>query len=669
MSAAAPLAGVAVSRSNGDVHAVPLEQATVDSSAAAAGLAAQAGFDRMDEDQAMTDDMRIAISALGLMREGSLSGGLSPTPTPTPTPTHFAATAGPNPSITDPAGHSLATGAQRRGRSDSRRSDPSRSASTASMVSYSEAAWTGAATSETSVSSPAGSMYLTSSGYRQDAEMDERAGPGAEHHHQHSAADDPHFIARVSQLPIVSGGIEWYERSKANSRVVKYGADLVESSFSAVSRPITNNLPLGGALDDFACRQLDRISASPSRRSPRALPEAELGPTEATRAEAHESGRDMRDGVESRSAEPAASVDGVEGFGPDGASLGPGQGQLATIPGGQRSRWQTVLLEAGGLGAAVSEESLKSLRYCLQWLLYATAHLDHHISTLRDFIASLRSQPHGASSNALIAVSASAHLAQIKHDIVETIRKVVDVVSKYAGAALPEQARRYVKQSILGLPVKWASAIEVRAGRRSRETSVGTVSMGAASEAGTPRPDQPVHGAYAGSQGSAGGKTPTPSTAGTQDAEMYELNPTEDAADRVLTFAVESLDMLRAVTGIFGESIEKAEAWIERLRVIGVDRQRQRQAAHDEDLLQGDLPALPAPPRAEQDPTASSTGTAPQLSGVKRRRGTGQEGGAAGGSPDAMTAYDTAVVSDERSSRMSEDADEAGASRRMRRDE
>ena len=33
-----------------------------------------------------------------------------------------------------------------------------------------------------------------------------------------------------------------------------------------------------------------------------------------------------------------------------------------------RSRWQTVLLEAGGIGAAVSEESMRRLRYCLQWL-------------------------------------------------------------------------------------------------------------------------------------------------------------------------------------------------------------------------------------------------------------------------------------------------------------
>ena len=279
-------------------------------------------------------------------------------------------------------------------------------------------------------------------------------------------------------------------------------------------------------------------------------------------------------------------------------------------------------------------------------------------------------------------MSASAHLAQIKHDIVETIRKVVDVVSRYAGAALPEQARRYVKQSILGLPVKWASAIEVRAGRRSRETSVGTVSMGGVeSDLGTPRPDPHVG---TGPE-SAGGKTPT-QAGGMSDADMYELSPTEDVADRVLTFAVESLDMLRAVTGIFGESIEKAEAcvsflvlassvasgsltlisahadcsWIERLRVIGVDRQRQRQAAHDDEMLQNELPALPAP-ADDPDHAATSTAMAAQTSSSvkKRRRGSGQLG-----SPG----YDTAM-SHERSSGMSEDGDEAGAARRMRRDD
>ena len=34
----------------------------------------------------------------------------------------------------------------------------------------------------------------------------------------------------------------------------------------------------------------------------------------------------------------------------------------------QRSRWQAVFLEAGGISAALSEESMRRLKYCLQWL-------------------------------------------------------------------------------------------------------------------------------------------------------------------------------------------------------------------------------------------------------------------------------------------------------------
>ena len=44
---------------------------------------------------------------------------------------------------------------------------------------------------------------------------------------------------------------------------------------------------------------------------------------------------------------------------------GPEAQQHAVV---QRSRWQAMLLEAGGLGAAVSEESMRRLQYCLQWL-------------------------------------------------------------------------------------------------------------------------------------------------------------------------------------------------------------------------------------------------------------------------------------------------------------
>lgn len=290
-----------------------------------------------------------------------------------------------------------------------------------------------------------------------------------------------------------------------------------------------------------------------------------------------------------------------------------------------RSRWQTVLLEAGGLGAAVSEESLKSLKYCLHWLLYATAHLDHQIVILRNFIASSRYHrggPVAAGSAANGEALVSAHLAQIKHDVVDTIRRVVDVVSKYAGAALPEPAKRYVRQSILSLPGKWTTAVESR--RHSRAAS--TATSGASTPRMPERMEDLANAAAAAAAASGSGEHPrrpgaSRSSSSTSLALMHhrssvaalhpqhhsssssslstyhpagrhQLDPaggtpifednnaagadddsdarstTEDAAERVLTFAVESLDMLRSVTQIFGDSVEKAEACVVALSLL-----------------------------------------------------------------------------------------------------
>ncbi|GAA5866436.1 hypothetical protein JCM1840_001317 [Sporobolomyces johnsonii] len=605
-----------------------------------------------DEDQDMTDDMRIAISALGLMRKGSLGSSTAPPSHPHPPPPPRAQ-----------ADHSRAP-------SSHYRSDPSRSASTASTSTVSET-WGTAATSETGASSP----LTTGSVAAADSDAGDYIGDrGVED--DDGGEQDPRFMARVSQLPIVSGGIEWYERSKANSRVVKYGAGLVESSFSAVSRPIANNLQLG-PLDEFACRQLDRIGApggpsSPGRKSPRAEPEE------------HIRGRSSEPSPLYRPA-PSEAYDQQQqdraAYPQQQSSLRPGSaGQVATV-GGQRSRWQTVLVEAGGLGAAVSEESLKSLRYCLQWLLYATAHLDHQISALRDFILSLRAHnrthPSGTSgsaqsSDALVAASASAHLSQIKHDVVETIRKVVEVVSKYAGAALPEQAKRYVKQSILGLPVKWASAIEGKGrGRRSGSAaSTSTVGRGRRdeSEGGTPRCERMDDSYFPGGSASASSKPAPGQQDGRDDEEgdVIALGPTEDAADRVLTFAVESLDMLRSVTSIFGESVEKAEAWIERLRVVGLDRQRQRQQQQQQ---QQDAYPLHLGSSASTSPTLSQSSNWDNSSaaGTKRRRGrggggTGDDGVATGTDVGATTDGEDGVVRRKRGARGREMSSGGGAS-------
>lgn len=93
--------------------------------------------------------------------------------------------------------------------------------------------------------------------------------------------EDGDFVSRVTNFPIVHTAIRAYEQGKASSRVVKvsvplslregyithymsqYGAEMMESSVKTISRPVIERLPVG-QLDEFACRQLDRVRVLPS---------------------------------------------------------------------------------------------------------------------------------------------------------------------------------------------------------------------------------------------------------------------------------------------------------------------------------------------------------------------------------------------------------------------
>ncbi|KAI3485581.1 hypothetical protein L1887_51049 [Cichorium endivia] len=93
--------------------------------------------------------------------------------------------------------------------------------------------------------------------------------------------NDADFLRRVSHLPLVRGTLRAYELGKQRSKVVKYGAGLVESSVKSISRPVVSRLgaSLGERgveqLDDFACRQLDRLYptavASPTKEEKRTI--------------------------------------------------------------------------------------------------------------------------------------------------------------------------------------------------------------------------------------------------------------------------------------------------------------------------------------------------------------------------------------------------------------
>lgn len=149
-----------------------------------------------------------------------------------------------------------------------------------------------------------------------------------------------------------------------------------------------------------------------------------------------------------------------------------------------------------GAGVALSEESLKSLRYCLKWLLYANNRLGRSVESLK----SLLNEGH-------IHPAWSARVASIREEVVSTLRKVVTVLSTYAGSALPEPARTRVKGYMLSLPGRWTAK--------------------------------------------------NPQKMSTADPLANE----REKAGRVLVLASEGLDMLQNITMSVGETLESAENW------------------------------------------------------------------------------------------------------------
>jgi len=142
-----------------------------------------------------------------------------------------------------------------------------------------------------------------------------------------------------------------------------------------------------------------------------------------------------------------------------------------------------VLPEEGGIGAALSEESMRRQKYCRQWLQHALVHIDGQILSFWDFIVSLQSAAKGSiSPEAPVSLSHLRILTDIRNDVVHTIRQVGDVVSRYAGTAVTKPAHSRVREFLLHLSQQWASAMQGLSVESSRP-GVSLHKMGSAAEA------------------------------------------------------------------------------------------------------------------------------------------------------------------------------------------
>ncbi|CZT08338.1 related to CLOCK-CONTROLLED PROTEIN 8 (ccg-8) [Rhynchosporium agropyri] len=237
------------------------------------------------------------------------------------------------------------------------------------------------------------------------------------------------------------------------------------------------------------------------------------------------------------------------------------------------SSWQSrLVLSTSGLSVAMSEESLRSLKYCLGWLRWANEHIGKVILALKSALEQYDSGNSVNSSGALegseqtgqlvvrgdaVRSALNAQIAELKKDVLKTLKEVVDIVSKYAGGALPENARILVRRHLTSLPQRFRLA-------NSR----------------------PLEGGRSGDN---------------VDIEVRE------GANRVLVLAKEGLDMMAQVSGVLDGTIVSAEDWCERLR---------RSTKEDREREMNHLPPMEKPP-SDSLPTETGTNGYDGVSDVK----------------------------------------------------
>lgn len=219
--------------------------------------------------------------------------------------------------------------------------------------------------------------------------------------------------------------------------------------------------------------------------------------------------------------------------------------------------WQSrLVMSTSGLGVAMSDESLRSLKYCLRWLRWANEHMGGVIGNLKttldqydnhdeNGVAQLeetarQEEALPAEQTALITPEQSrtelaARINVLKGDVLKTLQDVINTVSKYAGGALPENARILVRRHLTSLPQRFRVA--------------------------------------------------TMAEHNGQGSQADSEHAMRDGAQKVLVLAKEGLDMVAQVSGVLDGTIVSAEEWCERMG--------KRKSSTDEPMQQGEPSLLP----------------------------------------------------------------------------
>lgn len=228
--------------------------------------------------------------------------------------------------------------------------------------------------------------------------------------------------------------------------------------------------------------------------------------------------------------------------------------------------WQSrLIMSTSGLSIAMSEESLRSLKYCLSWLRWANNHIGRVISALKIALekydhehaedAAMMNDRNGAQDPEAARRKLGACISALRADVLKTLTGVIETVSKYAGGALPENARMLVRRHLTSLPQRFRLA--------TLETSDGS-----------PAPTEP---------------------ATTEEGKAQEVR---EGAQRVLVMAKEGLDMMAQVSVVLDGTIISAEEWCSRLgkkkrEERGQDQEQPEQGQEQGQQQQGQPQTVP----------------------------------------------------------------------------
>ncbi|KAJ5177174.1 uncharacterized protein N7482_003051 [Penicillium canariense] len=329
---------------------------------------------------------------------------------------------------------------------------------------------------------------------------------------------EPLLSLLTSSHPLISsainGSVSAYTTSKSYSARFKSGAEFIERN---IGSPVANTVGTVGRKTGVEsglrwALQRRESGADSNHASKRRKVNGEATPQA---VDAEKTSEDSMAPARTRS---PSDLSMAETLPPYDEMRSPGYEEK---PGRQTSpTWQSrLVISTSGLGVAMSEESLRSLQYCLTWLRWANGRLGRAIVALQTVMTEWenhRRQSQTDLESGERAESASLltqRIQAVKADVLSTLKQVVDVVSKYAGGALPENARHLVRRHLTSLPHRFQMA----------STS-------------QPPPDSP---------------------AASSDATV--------GAHRILVLANEGLDILGQVSGVVNDTLVSAEHWCERL--------------------------------------------------------------------------------------------------------